>query len=158
MRLTRDQIAALIPHSGPMCLLDEVLSADHAILRCRSFSHRQPRHPMRGFQGLGAACAVEYAAQAMALHDALRQRSSAPASGAPSHGMLISLRNVRFEVRRLDLIADPLLVQVELLSGDGTGALYAFQIGTATRELVCGRASVIPDASARLPASSRRTH
>ncbi|HVL58639.1 MAG TPA: hydroxymyristoyl-ACP dehydratase, partial [Burkholderiaceae bacterium] len=152
MRLTHEQIAALIPHSGPMCLLDEVLSADHATLRCHARSHLDPRHPMRGPDGLGAACAIEYAAQAMALHDALRHRAAAvpPAAGA-SYGMLVSLRDVRFAVRRLDLVCDPLLVQVELLSGDGAGALYAFQVGTATRELVCGRASVIPEAGPRLP-------
>ena len=43
MVLSRDAIAALIPHQGAMCLLDEVLSADDDGIVCRAVSHRDAR-------------------------------------------------------------------------------------------------------------------
>ncbi len=64
-------IAAHIPHQGSMCLLDAVLHWDSQHLVCCATSHRHAGNPLRQFDRLGAACGIEYAAQAMAVHGVL---------------------------------------------------------------------------------------
>lgn len=142
-----DWIAARVPHQGRMCLLGRVEHADAQGLRCRADSHRAPDHPMRQHGRLGAACGVEYAAQAMALHGAL----AAEARGAarPARGFLVSLRKLRLHVPRLDDVAGELVVQVQTDADNGDHSVYQFLLGDAGgRPLVEGRALVVLDAQA----------
>jgi len=140
----RAGIAALIPHQGRMCLLDRVLLCTPHEIRCAALSHRQPQHPLRCDEGLLAPCAIEYAAQAMALHGAL---NAAPGRRQPP-GFLASARQVRLHVPRLDDVPGPLLVQAQLLAGDARQALYRFEVSDdAGRRLVDGRAAVVLDGS-----------
>src|SRR5213075_1172850 len=78
--LAHDEIARRIPHQGSMCLLDRVLEWDAEHIRCEATGHSQPDHPLRAHGRLGAACGVEYAAQAMAVHGALVAASAPLAS------------------------------------------------------------------------------
>jgi predicted hotdog family 3-hydroxylacyl-ACP dehydratase len=149
LTLDRAAIAARVPHSGRMCLLDQVLQWDAVAIHCSSGSHRAADHPMRSASGLLAPCAIEYAAQAMALHGALTAAEDAP----PRPGMLVSVRGVRLAVARLDLIEADLQVHAQRLAGDGPQALYAFSVrdeqGAA---LVEGRALVwLGDVAANPP-------
>ena len=73
-RLDHAGIEALIPHRGPMCLLDRMTSWDETRIECVAVNHRDPRHPLRSASGLLASAAIEYAAQAMAVHGALLRR------------------------------------------------------------------------------------
>jgi predicted hotdog family 3-hydroxylacyl-ACP dehydratase len=137
-------IAALIPHSGRMCLLDRMLAWNGSTLVCTADSHRAPDHPLRTRRGLLAAVAVEYAAQAMALHGALiGQEAGTPATP----GYLASARGVQFHVLRLDDLppADPdeLRIEVARQAGDARQILYAFTVHHAGRALVEGRAAVV---------------
>src|SRR2546430_15076222 len=86
MPLDRQWIEQHIPHKGRMCLLDEVLSWDAARIRCRSATHRSPDNPLRLHGRLGAACGIEYAAQAMAVHGALVAARAPLASTVSSSG------------------------------------------------------------------------
>ena len=79
MRFDRGWIEAHIPHQGRMCLLDEVRAWDQAGVECASRTHRAPDHPLRAHGRLGSACLLEYAAQAMAVHGALRFPADAAA-------------------------------------------------------------------------------
>ena len=79
--LDRAAIAARIPHQGSMCLLDAVLAWDSGQIHCRASSHRQPDNPLRAAARRGAACGIEYAAQAMAVHGALLAPAGAPPRG-----------------------------------------------------------------------------
>ena len=77
MPLDHAWIEQHIPHKGRMCLLDEVLSWDatpHPLPQRQRTARRD--NPLRAHGRLGAACGIEYAAQAMAVHGALvgRQR------------------------------------------------------------------------------------
>ena len=91
-----------IPHQGAMCLLDHVAAWDEQRIECRAGSHRDPGNPLRAHGRLGAACGIEYAAQAMAVHGALL----APADGARAKaGYLVSVRGARLHVASLDDIA-----------------------------------------------------
>jgi predicted hotdog family 3-hydroxylacyl-ACP dehydratase len=137
MRFDRGWIEAHIPHQGRMCLLDEVRAWDQAGVECASRTHRAPDHPLRAHGRLGSACLLEYAAQAMAVHGALRFPGIGPV------GVLASARSVELLVADLDDIAEELLIRAERHHSDERGALYEFRISTAARLLAHGRAAVL---------------
>jgi predicted hotdog family 3-hydroxylacyl-ACP dehydratase len=135
-------LLAHLPHQGSMCLLDAVTDWDAQHIRCTATSHRNVDNPLRAHDRLGAACGIEYAAQAMAAHGALR----VAADGAPRAGYLASVRGVELHVAQLDDIAADLEVEAERLSGDDNTILYGFRVSAAGRELLSGRAAVVLDA------------
>ena len=131
-------IAAHIPHHGSMCLLDHVAAHDAQQVRCIARSHRFPDNPLRAHGRLGAACGIEYAAQAMAVHGALL------AAGAePRPGFLASVRSVVLHVGRLDDIDDDLVVDAVRVTGDSGTVLYDFTLRAGERLLVEGRAAIV---------------
>jgi predicted hotdog family 3-hydroxylacyl-ACP dehydratase len=153
--LTHDHgwIAAHIPHQGNMCLLDEVLSWDEQKVICRSNTHRAQDNPLRAHGRLGAACAIEYAAQAMAVHGALLQPGCGVSAG---FGLLTSAREVELLVTRLDDLPSELRISAQRLHSDSQGALYSFALHAGNELLVRGRASLLLNPahlSARTPAS-----
>lgn len=138
--LDRAGIAARIPHHGRMCLLDRLDHWTPDGLVCRAVSHRDPANPLRTAGGLLAPCAIEYAAQAMALHGALCAADGPP----PTPGYLASVRGVRLSSARLDDEAGDLRVQVERLAGDASLVSYRFTVSRDDgRPLVDGRATVV---------------
>ena len=133
-----------------MCLLEGVESWDEESIQCRAASHRAEDNPLRAHGRLGAACGIEYAAQAMAVHGAL----SAPAdSAAPRAGFLVSVRGVQVNVTRLDDILEDLTVQASRIMSNENNILYQFSVSAAGRLLLEGRAAVVTNADALLPAS-----
>jgi predicted hotdog family 3-hydroxylacyl-ACP dehydratase len=143
MTMDRQAIAARIPHSGRMCLLQRMESQDDDHIRCVASSHRDLDNPLRLDGVLPAACAVEYAAQAMALHGALAAAAGSP----PAAGFLASVRSVRLRVPRLDDVAGDLQVSAQRLAGDTRQALYSFALHDEQGALLVeGRATVILDA------------
>ncbi len=145
----REWIASHIPHQGAMCLLDEVSFWNADRVRCVSRSHHSADNPLRAYGRLGAACAIELAAQAMAVHGALlappRPRGIAIggiAIGGIAIGVLASLRNVSFRVARIDDIQDDLIATATRLSGDESTAMYKFEVLAGTLVLVKGQAIV----------------
>jgi predicted hotdog family 3-hydroxylacyl-ACP dehydratase len=149
MQLDRTWIASRIPHRHRMCLLDGVVEWDTARIVCRTASHRDRDNPLRAHGRLGAACGIEYAAQAMAVHGALLTDEGM----APRIGYLTSVREVAFHVSRLDDIEEELQVEAVRVFGDGNNILYRFAIRIGQRELLRGRAAVVLDANLR-----QRTH
>jgi predicted hotdog family 3-hydroxylacyl-ACP dehydratase len=147
LKLDHAWIAAHIPHHGSMCLLDEVLSWDLQRIACRSSSHCMPDNPLRAHGRLGAACAIEYAAQAVAVHGALLQCPPATGSG---FGMLTSARRVEFALERLDHLPQPLQVNALRLHSDAVSALYSFALTDGERLLAQGRLSLLHGAIASL--------
>jgi predicted hotdog family 3-hydroxylacyl-ACP dehydratase len=145
LKLDHAWIAAHIPHQGSMCLLEEVLSWDLQRIACRSVSHRAIDNPLRAHGQLGAACAIEYAAQAVAVHGALLQ--CPPASGG-GFGMLTSARRVELAVNRLDDLPHDLLVSAQRLHSDAVSALYSFALHDRERLLAQGRLSLLHGAIA----------
>lgn len=156
--LDRDAIARRIPHRGSMCLLEAVLAWDHEHIRCQASSHRSPDHPLRAHGRLGAACGVEYAAQAMAVHGHLvgESRDNPEGNAPPRGGYLAGMRGVKLHVDRLDTIDAPLSVHAQRITGDGNTVLYSFAVHAGERPLLTGRAMVVLDA-AGLSAAPART-
>lgn len=149
--LDRDEIARRIPHQGTMCLLDAVLAWDHDLISCRATSHRAPEHPLRAHGRLGAACGVEYAAQAMAVHGALvaECQDGGNAGSPPARaGYLASVRAVTLHVERLDTVPGPLTVNAQRITGDSNTVLYHFAVQDGAQPLLSGRAVVVLDAAA----------
>jgi predicted hotdog family 3-hydroxylacyl-ACP dehydratase len=87
---------------------------------------------------LPALAAIEYAAQAMALHGGLR----APRGHEPASGYLVAVRSVILHAAKLDDIAADLGISATCLASDASGLLYAFAVGTAGRPIAAGRAAV----------------
>lgn len=142
MNIDRDWIADHIPHQGSMCLIDLVTGWDETVIRCSATGHRAAEHPLRAHGLLHAACGIEYAAQAMAIHGALCSRGM----DRPRAGFLASVRGVEFSVDRLDDIDALLVIVAERLGGDNNHVLYRFELSALARTLVRGRATVILDA------------
>lgn len=149
--LSHNEIARRIPHQGAMCLLDTVTAWDDTHIECQASSHQAADNPLRAQGRLGAACGVEYAAQAMAVHGALVAESTAASLDVgfvPRAGYLASIRSVTLHVDRLDNIAAPLLVSAERITGDNNTVLYSFAVKAGDTALLGGRAVVVLDASA----------
>jgi predicted hotdog family 3-hydroxylacyl-ACP dehydratase len=136
MRLDHAWIAAHIPHQGRMCLLDEVIEWSADRIRCRSGSHRRADNALRAHGRLGVACGIEYAAQAMAVHGALRAANGSRA------GMLTSVRGLTMHVDRLDDVAGDLYASASYLNGDSTMVLYEFTVDDSNQTLLAGRATI----------------
>ncbi|CAN5682426.1 phosphotransferase [soil metagenome] len=138
--LDRAGIARRIPHSGTMCLLDRLESWSADAIHCTTGTHTASDNPLRTASGLLAPNAIEYAAQAMALHGGML----AVEGSVPSAGFLASARNVKMAVERLDDIAGLLHVRARRLSGDARQVLYEFDLTDSEgRAIADGRAVVV---------------
>ena len=119
----RRRIEALLPHGPGMVLLDRVLSCDGETILCATDSHTSPDNPLRRRGELPAMAAIEYAAQAAALHGALSGPRDAGASA-----VLGGVRGVIARVRDLAEIDQTLAVRATLLLAQDTGAVYSFAV------------------------------
>jgi predicted hotdog family 3-hydroxylacyl-ACP dehydratase len=150
--LDRAAIAAHLPHAGRMCLLDCVEHWTCALIHCTATSHHDADHPLRTASGLLAPCAIEYAAQAIALHAAL----CGPAVAAPPPGMLASVRDVRFAAPRLDRVPGPLHVRAERLGADTRVLQYRFVVADEAGAIFAkGRATIVLEAGSSFSAGDR---
>ena len=131
-----------------MCLLDCVEAWDQQRIQCRASSHRAADNPLRAYGRLGAACGIEYAAQAMAVHGALL---ASPESRGTRGGYLVSVRGTQLQVPRLDDIAADLLVEASCITRGENNVLYQFSVSAADRLLLRGRAAVVLKADALTP-------
>lgn len=146
MPLNRAWIEAHIPHRGRMCLLDEVIDWNAQRISCRSGAHRAPDNVLRAHGRLGAACGIEFAAQAMAVHGALiaGALTGGPHAGAkPAAGVLASVRGVRLHAARLDDVDSDLICDALRIAGDEGTILYEFEVRSQTLPLLSGRATVL---------------
>ena len=136
--LEQPRIRELIPHTGPMCLLDRATFWDARRIRCEASSHLDPANPLRRGGILRAVTGVEYAAQAMALHGALMESARRARAG-----YLVSVRDVSCAATSLDADRGHLEVEAELLMGDERKVIYAFALRAGGAKLLSGRATVI---------------
>jgi predicted hotdog family 3-hydroxylacyl-ACP dehydratase len=139
-KVTLTPLSELIPHAGTMCLLDEVVDWDNMHLHARSASHRRADNPLRSDGVLHAVNLCEYAAQAMAVHGALRARE---AGGTVRPGFLVALRDIQLQVERIDDLPGRLQVHVECLLAMADSLQYAFRVEHRGSTLATGRAAVM---------------
>jgi predicted hotdog family 3-hydroxylacyl-ACP dehydratase len=145
-----------------MCLLEHVVAYDDTSICCETRSHLDAGNPLRYKGRLSSLCGIEYAAQAMALHGALKTGAfgtSALKSGAATaasdgraqlsdpagarHGFLASVRDTRISRRYMDDLNCPLSVNAVLEFDDASRVIYAFSVKAGDAPLVSGRAAVV---------------
>jgi predicted hotdog family 3-hydroxylacyl-ACP dehydratase len=134
-------LAALVPHAGSMCLLDEVRSWDETRVSCRSASHRRPDNPLRRDGFLPSLHLLEYAAQATAVHGGLL----AGPGGSPAM-VLAAARDFDLHVSRLDDVQADLHIDAERLLSLGNSVLYRFHVCADRQLLAEGRLTIVPPA------------
>jgi predicted hotdog family 3-hydroxylacyl-ACP dehydratase len=66
-------------------------------------------------------------------------------------GLLAGVRGVQFHVSRLDDVKGDLICDAVRVAGDPRTALYEFELRSGTTLLLLGRATVVLDATGRLP-------
>ena len=138
--INKAEIRTLIPHSGLMCLLDEVTQWDDGSITCVTNTHRDSANPLRRDGRLSVVHAFEYGAQAAAVHGGLRARS---VGGTAPPGYLAALRDARLHVVFLDDIGSPLQVCSNRLFGDGANTVYECRVLADNALLANGRVTII---------------
>ncbi|MFN0038880.1 MAG: hydroxymyristoyl-ACP dehydratase [Burkholderiales bacterium] len=133
--IDRNQIRALMPHAGHMCLLDRVLTWDRDTIVCQADSNVHD-NPLRRRGRIGAACGIEYAAQAMALHGALNAAGTRQRAG-----VLASVRDTNCYVAAL--AEGTLNIEARLLLCEGIRVIYGFTVSGSDKMLLEGRAAVV---------------
>ena len=142
--IDREHFAHLIPHAGRMCLVDAVDEWDAEHLCGRSRSHRASDHPLAREGALGAIHALEYAAQAMAIHGALLAEERG--EKLPP-GFLAGARELRLHVERLDDLAADLVIHVERRFNQGGNLIYGFRVEAGGIPVADGMATVVAQAN-----------
>jgi predicted hotdog family 3-hydroxylacyl-ACP dehydratase len=145
--LSKADIATRIPHSGPMCLLDCVVSWNNETIICEANNHRDQDHPLVRDGVLDTMAAIEYAAQAMAVAE---NAASITQNDGPKMGYLASVRDVSCAIPFLHELISPLRIEATRLMGEETRVLYEFNVSAGEQLCAQGRAAVVLDAGINL--------
>lgn len=132
-------IARLLPHSDNMVLLDAVLEHDAGTIHCLAHRHHAADNPLRIDGRLPAWCGIEYAAQAMAVHQGL----CAHPAESPARGFLAVVRDVKLTPTDLDGLPGDLHIYAEKIIAEGGRSLYGFHLRSQGQTLLSGRAAVV---------------
>jgi predicted hotdog family 3-hydroxylacyl-ACP dehydratase len=138
--IDKSEIRTLIPHSGTMCLLDSVVCWDNESIICMTNTHRDVNNPLRHAGRLAAVHALEYGAQAAAVHGGLRARA-AGTTAPPCY--LAALRDAHLHVARLDDFTSALEVRAQRLFGDAGNTIYQCAISAAGIPVADGRVTIM---------------
>jgi predicted hotdog family 3-hydroxylacyl-ACP dehydratase len=137
---TDENIAALIPHRGMMCLLERVLEWDAERVLLSTTTHRSPDNPLRRANRLRALHLCEYGAQAAAVHGGLMARR---AGAQIRPGLLVSLREVELDRDYIENLTGDLVVEAERLMQGSSSWQYAFRVRHASEEIARGRVAIM---------------
>lgn len=137
-QLDHDAICRLLPHAGAMCLLEAVLQWDEQAIHCRATNHRDPDNPLRNPAGLPALSALEYGAQAMAVHGAVLADA-----GPPRAGFLAAVRNLEVHRPMLDDLDADLDISAQCVMSDRNSSIYDLEVSAGDEAILSARATVI---------------
>ncbi len=132
MMVARDQIEAMVPHAGAMCLIDAVKAWDDCAIEC-ACTAPQSGHPLARDGKVPAIVAAEYAAQATAVHGALQDGRHQRA------GMLAKLSDVELRMQSFPPDAAMLTVCARLVGRMNAGCMYTFDVSADSRIVASGR-------------------
>ena len=136
MTLDRAAIERCVPHAGAMLLLDSVARWDDTHIVC-SAPPPGADHPLARAGCVAAIAAVEYGAQAAAIHGFLIEQPS-----AHRPGLLAKLTDVQLHVPHIPCDLGPLRVDAQLLSRVAEGCLYEFDVQSVNGSIAQGRLMV----------------
>lgn len=137
-------IYAKLPHAGGMRLLQRVATWDEHGIRCLTDSHCAVDNPLRDPNGLAAVHAIEYAAQAAAVHGIL----CGELDGGPVL-LLAAAGDLSLPRRRLDDLPGELCIDARLDARAGAGARYGFVVGHGEQTYAQGSITLMPAAEAK---------
>ena len=120
MQLGRASIQRLVPHADAMCLLDTVTDWHAQSIACQA-AQPNASHPLSRDGKVPAIMAVEYAAQAAAVHGALLDQAVGPRKGMIAKLTAIDLPCAWFP-------STDITVHAQLLSRTAQACLYAFSV------------------------------
>lgn len=138
--IEREQLCRLIPHAGSMCLLDNVLEWDENKILCSSRSHWLADHPLIKNGALSSVHAIEYGAQAMAVHGGLLAQQQ---NESLLPGYLAAIRDIQIKLPTLQDIETELKVSATKMLAQGGSLMYQFEVRDAAQLIVSGRVTVI---------------
>ena len=136
-------VYAKLPHAGGMRLLEQAARWDEDTIRCLTSTHRAQDNPLRSAGGLAAVHAIEYAAQAAAVHGIL----CGPLDGGPVL-LLAAAGDVELLCSHLDNIPGALSIDARLEARVGASARYRFVVGDGERPYARGTITLMPGAEA----------
>jgi predicted hotdog family 3-hydroxylacyl-ACP dehydratase len=132
-------IGELLPHRGHARLIERVLQWDVSAIVATTMTHRSADNPLR-FEGkLASVHLVEYGAQTMALHGALRALAN---GGIPRSALLVSVRDFRTSVDSLESLGE-LTISARPLLATATSWQYAFEVSCAGQPVASGRVAAM---------------
>ena len=138
--IDKPEIRTLIPHAGTMCLLDNVTDWDDKSIVCTTSTHRDETNPLRRDGRLSSLNALEYGAQAAAIHGGLRARAAGTTAPAC---YLAALRDAHLYVDRLDDLASPLEIRAQRLFGGAGNTIYQCAISASGTDVAEGRITIM---------------
>ena len=123
----------MLPHAGNMCLIDSVTHWTEGSIECFG-SCNNPVHPLSRNGQLSSTAAIEYAAQATAVHGFLLA-----SSGVVQFGVLAKLTDVSLHVAIIDRMQSPLHICAQLVARTERGCIYNFEVKGAGLSIASGR-------------------
>ena len=111
------EIRRLVPHTGPMCLLDRVVAHDAETTTCSVRVEDSGLFLAEAAESVPAWLGIEYLAQCIAVHGGLE---AAALGQAPRPGLFLGSRRLALHVAELPTGVE-LLAAVRHLRGSGAG-------------------------------------
>jgi predicted hotdog family 3-hydroxylacyl-ACP dehydratase len=136
-------ISELLPHRGTARLLERLLHFSDAQILVATATHRSPDNPLLHAGRLASVHLVEYGAQAMALHGALRTIES---GGSPRSALLVSVRDFRCSLDYVDQLTFDLEVSARELLSNAASWQYTFEVSHAGVTIASGRVAAMAQA------------
>lgn len=131
------RVDELLPHAGNSRLIRRIIGWDERRIECEGRPPADPDHPLRCNGRVEAVAAVEYGAQAMAIHGTLGAGGE-----RPRLGFLVSVHDLTLVLEHLDDIEAPLRVNAECVLTMGERVSYEFTVSSGSAPIASGRANV----------------
>jgi predicted hotdog family 3-hydroxylacyl-ACP dehydratase len=132
------KLCELIPHERAMCLLDSVTDWDDEHIECSSSSHLGQDNPLLDeHHRLNCVNAIEYGAQAAAIHGILVARKSG--SQPPTSGVLVQVKNMHIKDCDLTQLSSDMDIHARRIYSDSTSMVYTITINCQSELLLDGR-------------------
>ncbi len=138
-------ISDLLPHKGSARMLERVVAWDADSITAATATHRAANNPLRRDGRLASVHLIEYGAQAMALHGALR--SAEPRAAQPA--LLVAARGFRASRACIEDLAGELTVTARALLITPSSWQYEFEVLHAGLSLASGRVAAMARPAAR---------
>ncbi|MEO8017590.1 MAG: phosphotransferase [Pseudomonadota bacterium] len=130
----------LLPHRGTARMLERVARRDETSIVARTSTHRDEANPLRHGGRLASVALVEYGAQAMAMHGALRNRD---AGLEPQSALLVSVRDFTATRDFIDDLPGELEIVARLLLATTTSWQYSFEARHEGELIASGRVAAM---------------